>query len=90
MTGLTGLPATCEQEAGTSAPEITAPFSIKACWHGRGRGKLLFPPTPFARLEVISEICISGSFNLRVFWALLGITFLSAFLGLGLEPPAEP
>lgn len=65
-------------------------FPSKRAGTAEEEGSCFFPPTPFARLEVISEICISGSFNLRVFWALLGITFLSAFLCLGLEPPAEP
>lgn len=56
LTGLTGLPATYEQEAGASALEITSLFSIKACWQARGRDKLFSSPILFSYIKTILEI----------------------------------
>lgn len=81
MTGLTGLPATYEQEAGASVPEITSLFSVKARWQARGKEKLLFTPMLFSYLKTILEIYISGTFKLSVFWAPLNLKLLSTFLG---------
>lgn len=56
LTGLTGLPATYEQEAGASVLEITSLFSIKACWQARGREKLFSSPILFSYMKTILEI----------------------------------
>lgn len=59
LTGLTGLPATYEQEAGASVLEITSLFSIKACWQAcfaRGRQKLFSSPILFSYIKTILEI----------------------------------
>lgn len=64
MTGLTGLPATYEQEAGTSVPEITSLFSVKACWQARGRREAgFFSPILFSYLRTILEICFLDLLN---------------------------
>lgn len=56
LTGLTGLPATYEQEAGASVLEITSLFSIKACWQARGREKLFSSPILFSYIKTSLEI----------------------------------
>lgn len=55
LTGLTGLPATYEQEAGASVLEITSLFFIKACWQDRGREKLFSSPILFSYIKTILE-----------------------------------
>lgn len=90
LTGLTSLPATYEQEAGVSVPEINPLISVKACWQARGRENLFFSPILFSYLKTTLEFCISGSFKLCIFWAPLNLKFLSTFLGFGLRPSTEP
>lgn len=55
LTGLTGLPATYEQEAGASVLEITSLFFIKACWQDRGREELFSSPILFSYIKTILE-----------------------------------